>query len=306
MKKLFIINVGPTEADQPSHNEEEIESSSFLEEGRLRLIIENSHFYMIGNSNSDTLNQIEDQMHIRPQGVESSPEKMINNHIMDEAVPDQLSEFEEHMKSHGDGKTQKICINHMTGQTKVDQLSQDQEEEMRSVKKKRESRPAPFSGMTDETKEDHLIQEKTQLQSSYHGNLLDGHQDDTVLENSKSSACSICKSKRPKIARMKHFPYEELLEATEGFSVMNSLSETEDGPTFKGRLKNNVKVVVKKYQFTRSEEEKLFQSEVQLLINARHKNVIMLLGLCTDKNQLMIVYEQVCNGSLDHYLSSKG
>lgn len=193
---------------------------------------------------------------------------------MDQTVNAHPSEFEEHMKCtlNGEGiSTQKICNNHMIGQTIIDQLSQD----------------------------------KTQLQSSSNENLLDGHHDEIILENSNSSACSICKSKRPKIAWMKDFTYDELLEATKGFSVENSLSESEDGPTFKGLLESKVKIVVKKYQITRSQEEKIFKLEVQLLTNARHKNVAMLLGLCTDKNQLMIVYEQVCNGSLDHYLSSK-
>ncbi|RZB65213.1 Proline-rich receptor-like protein kinase PERK14, partial [Glycine soja] len=66
-------------------------------------------------------------------------------------------------------------------------------------------------------------------------------------------------------------------------SIENSLSEREDGPTFEGLLERQVKV--------------------QLFISARHKNVVMLLGLCTNKSQLMIVYEQVCNDSLEQYLT---
>ena len=104
---------------------------------------------------------------------------------------------------------------------------------------------------------------------------------------------------------MKDFTCDELVQATKGFSVENSVSESEDGPTFKGLLENKVKIVVKKHQIARPLEEKTFKSEVQLFTNVRHKNVVMLLGLCTDKSQLMIAYEQVCNGSLDHYLSSK-
>ncbi|RHN66649.1 putative protein kinase RLK-Pelle-PERK-2 family [Medicago truncatula] len=181
--------------------------------------------------------------------------------------------------------TQEIGINHI--------IDQEQEEEKSFVQKKRGLRPVPISGM--------IVQ--TQLQNSFTENSHDEHQDEIILEKSKSSACSICKSKRPKVSRMKDFTHDDLLEATNGFSVENSLSESEDGPTFKGLLPNKVKIVVKKYQITNSQEEKIFKSEVQLFTNVRHKNVVMLLGLCTEKSQLMIVYEHLCNGSLDHYLS---
>jgi hypothetical protein len=33
--------------------------------------------------------------------------------------------------------------------------------------------------------------------------------------------------------------------------------------------------------------------------------MIMLLGTCIRQNQLLVVYEYACNGSLDQYLSSK-
>lgn len=136
-------------------------------------------------------------------------------------------------------------------------------------------------------------------------NLQDGCQGEIILENSKSSACSICRSRRPNNTGSKDFTYDELVEATEGFSTQNSLSENEDGPTFQGLLETRVKVVVKKYQVNTSQEQKIIKSEAKLLISASHKNVVMLLGLCTNKSQLMVVFEKVCNGSLDQYLTSK-
>jgi hypothetical protein len=212
----------------------------------------------------------------RPQSLDLK--NMITNH---------LSEFEENLKRNRNENgisTQEISINHIIGK--------DQEEKS-SIQVKRDLRP--ISGI--------LLQ--TQPQSSFNENLHDEHQDEIILEKSKSSACSICKSKRPKITRMKDFTYDDLLEATKGFSVENSLSESENGPTFKGLLKSKMKIVVKIHQITKSQEENIFRSEIQLFTNVRHKNVVMLLGLCAEKSQLMIVYEHLCNGSLDHYLSSK-
>ncbi|XP_073224336.1 uncharacterized protein [Cicer arietinum] len=231
-------NVGLKETDHQSPKEERTESVSFEKE---TIKVENNHFYMIDQQNSDILRQI-------------------NEHV----------------------------------------IGHDQEEEKSFAQVKRGLIPAPICGMIVQT---NLINDKTQRQSSFYENLHDEHQDKIILVNPKSSACSICKSKRPKVVRMKDFTYDELLEATQGFSAENSLSEKEDGPTFKGMLESKVKIVVKKYQIARSQEEKIFKSEVQLFTNVKHKNVVMLLGLCTDKSQLMIVYEHVCNGSLDHYLS---
>ncbi|RDX86985.1 Proline-rich receptor-like protein kinase PERK3, partial [Mucuna pruriens] len=291
---------GPTttKEDQPSQKEEQIESRFHGEEKKLRLKVENNQFYMIGQRNSDELSQIEEQMQNRPQGEERGSGKMIiNDHAMDQTAVDEVSEFEEQMPStlyREDITTQKISINHMIGETKGGQLSQDQEKGLIQE---------PISGMIDQTRADQPVKDETQMQRSSHENLLDGHQSEAILENSKSSKCSICKSRRPNIEWPKDFTYDELLEATKGFSTENSLSESEDGPTFKGMLGRQVKVVVKKYQITASHEEKILKSEVQMLISARHKNVVMLLGLCTNTSQLMIVYEQVCNGSLDQYLT---
>ncbi|KAG4917860.1 hypothetical protein JHK85_056141 [Glycine max] len=231
---------GPTttKADEQSQEEEKIKSRFHAEEKKLRLIIENNHFY------SDKLGQIEEQMQRRPQGEEKSSGKLIiNDRMMDQTVVNQLSEFEEQMPStfHREGiTTQKISVNHMISPTKGDQLSQDQEEEINFIEMKIGLIPEPISGMIDQTKADQLVQDKTQTQRRCHDDLLDERQGEIILENSKSSACSICKSRRPNNAWTKDFNYEELLEATEGFSIENSLSEREDGPTFEGLLERQI------------------------------------------------------------------
>ena len=277
------------ENSYPIQKVEQIESISFQEESTLRIKVENNHFYMIGQKNSDELSQIDEHIQRRPQSLDSG-KMILSQHMMDQPSHFKEIMFKEIMKrNHNENgiSTQEIGINHI--------IDQDQDEEKSFVQMKRGLRPVPISGM--------IVQ--TQIQNSFIENSHDEHQDDIILEKSKSSACSICKSKRPKVSRMKEFTHDELLEATKGFSVENSLSESEDGPTFKGLLPSKVKIVVKKYQITKSQEEKIFKSEIQLFANVRHKNVVMLLGLCTDKSQLMIVYEHVCNGSLDHYLSRK-
>lgn len=42
-----------------------------------------------------------------------------------------------------------------------------------------------------------------------------------------------------------------------------------------------------------------------MLSNARHENLVMLLGSCSEGNHWLLVYQYVCNGSLDQHVSSK-
>ncbi|CAJ1965442.1 unnamed protein product, partial [Sphenostylis stenocarpa] len=298
---------GPTikEAGQPNQEDEQMESIFSGE--KLRLTVENNLFNITDQRNSDKLRHNEEQMQSRSRGEESSSGKMItNDHTMDETEVDQPSEFEEQIRStlHMEGITRpKISVDGIIGHTKVDQLSHDQDEGQNIAEMEIGLIPATISAMIDQVEVDQPVQDKTQTQRSCHDSLQDGCQGEIILENSKSSACSICKSRRPNNAWSEDFTYDELLKATEAFSIDNSLSENEDGPTFQGLLERQIKIVVKKYQINSSQEEKIIKSEAKLFISARHKNVVMLLGLCTNKSQLMVVFEKVCNGSLDKYLT---
>ncbi|WVY95101.1 hypothetical protein V8G54_034189 [Vigna mungo] len=296
-----------TKADQQNQKVEQIESKLGGEKNKLRLTVKNNLFYKENEGNSDKLRHNEEQKQSRSRGEDRSSGKMItNDHRIDETEVDKLNEFENQIPStlHMESiTTQKISFDGLMGHTKVDQLSQDQEGNNFAKMMEVGLIPATISATIDQTEDDQPVHDKTQTQRSFRENLQDGCQGEIVLENSKSSACSICRSRRPNNACSKDFTYDELLEATEGFSTENSLSVNEDGPTFQGLLEGRVKIVVKKYQVNTSQEQKMINSEAKLLISARHKNVVMLLGLCTNESQLMVVFEKVCNGSLDQYLT---
>ncbi|KAL1358066.1 hypothetical protein AAHE18_04G008000 [Arachis hypogaea] len=289
------LTPGATENNQPSQKPEQTESRSYIEKGRLKLIVENNNFYKTSQENSDHLNQVEEQMQSKSVAEERSHQKMINyEHMMDQTVVDQLNQYDKQVNSN------------LYGQTIADQPRNDQEQQWCSSEIQIGSNSNSHGtaiNQSYQTKVDRPNQNKIQSQSCSSENLFAGYQSEAILENLKSSKCSICKSKRPNISWQRDFTYDELLEATEGFSIKNSLSESKEGPTFNGLLESKIKIVVKKYQITKPQEEKIFKSEADLLSKARHKNVVMLLGICAAKNQLMIVYEQACNGSLDKYLS---
>lgn len=66
-----------------------------------------------------------------------------------------------------------------------------------------------------------------------------------------------------------------------------------------------MKIAVKQHKNASFQGEKEFKSEVAVLSKARHKNVVMLIGSCSEGKSRLLVYEYVCNGSLDQHLSSK-
>ena len=127
-------------------------------------------------------------------------------------------------------------------------------------------------------------------------------QPEEILRN---SSCSVCENRRPKIEWKKDFTYAVLQAATEGFASENFLSEGGFGPVYRGRLKNGIKIAVKQHKHASFQGEKEFKSEVTVLNKARHENGVMLLGSCSERNHRLLVYEFVCNGSLDQHLSSK-
>lgn len=182
---------------------------------------------------------------------------------------------------------------------KTQMFFQDEEWDLRHPKKSEE--------LIYQTKDDQLSQNPAQQTEFFsHGGILDGGQENSNLEKSMCSICSVCKSRRPNVEWHKEFTYEELQAATDGFSLKNSLSER--GylfSTFKGQLEGELKIVVKQHEITNTQLREKIKSEVQTILKARHKNVVMLLGSFTKDHFLLSVYEYACNGSLDKYLSSK-
>ncbi|XP_077248952.1 uncharacterized protein LOC143888426 isoform X1 [Tasmannia lanceolata] len=120
------------------------------------------------------------------------------------------------------------------------------------------------------------------------------------LEN---SVCLDCENGRPMSGSVREFKYDELQAATDNFSIKNFLSEGGFGSVYKGRLKNGQKITVKQHKDASMQREKEFKSEVRVLSTAIHENVVKLLGSCSEGNQRLLVYEFVCNGSLDKHLS---
>ncbi|XP_073144789.1 proline-rich receptor-like protein kinase PERK3 [Henckelia pumila] len=125
-----------------------------------------------------------------------------------------------------------------------------------------------------------------------------------ISEEFENSICSLCNNRRPKIGLQRDFTYAELYEATDAFSPENYLSEGGFGFVFQGILKEGLKIAVKQHKAASLQGEKEFKSEVHVLKQARHQNLVMLLGSCSEESHRLLVYEYVCNGSLEKCLSN--
>ncbi|XP_058098021.1 cysteine-rich receptor-like protein kinase 43 isoform X2 [Magnolia sinica] len=100
-----------------------------------------------------------------------------------------------------------------------------------------------------------------------------------------------------------NYHYNDLKSATKNFSEENKLGEGGFGDVYKGVLKNGKIVAVKKLMIRQSKRAREdFESEVKLISNVHHRNLVRLLGCCSKGSELLLVYEFMANSSLDKYL----
>uniref|UniRef100_J3LC04 non-specific serine/threonine protein kinase n=1 Tax=Oryza brachyantha TaxID=4533 RepID=J3LC04_ORYBR len=98
-------------------------------------------------------------------------------------------------------------------------------------------------------------------------------------------------------------PYKDLCRATEWFKNKNLLGVGGFGRVYKGVLpKSHFEVAVKRVSHESRQGMKEFIAEVASIGRLRHRNIVQLLGYCRLKNELLLVYDYMPNGSLDKYL----
>lgn len=115
--------------------------------------------------------------------------------------------------------------------------------------------------------------------------------------------CSLCQHKAPIFGKPpRRFSYKELEEATDGFSDTNFLAEGGFGVVYRGLLRDGQVVAVKLLKCGGSQADADFCREVRVLSCAQHRNVVLLIGFCIDGKKRVLVYEYICNGSLDFHL----
>lgn len=101
------------------------------------------------------------------------------------------------------------------------------------------------------------------------------------------------------------FSFEELLNATNGFSEQNLLGEGGFGCVYKGYLPDGREIAVKQLKIGGGQGEREFKAEVDIISRVHHRHLVSLVGYCIFENQRMLVYDYVPNNNLYFHLHGK-
>ncbi|XP_019167821.1 PREDICTED: G-type lectin S-receptor-like serine/threonine-protein kinase SD2-5 [Ipomoea nil] len=104
------------------------------------------------------------------------------------------------------------------------------------------------------------------------------------------------------IGAFRRFRLSELKSATRDFQTR--LGRGGFGSVFKGVLENGTKIAVKRLD-SKSQGLKEFLAEVNTIGKIHHFNLVKLIGYCREKSKRLLVYEHMCNGSLDKWIFSQ-
>ncbi|CAL2268683.1 unnamed protein product [Prunus armeniaca] len=98
----------------------------------------------------------------------------------------------------------------------------------------------------------------------------------------------------------------ELLRATNGFNKSNLLGTGGFGSVvYKGTISDGIDVAVKVFNLQLEGASKSFDSECEVLSNIHHRNLIKIIGCCSQIDFKALVLQYTPNGSLDKWLYSQ-
>ncbi|KAK4589608.1 hypothetical protein RGQ29_020257 [Quercus rubra] len=100
------------------------------------------------------------------------------------------------------------------------------------------------------------------------------------------------------IGHLKRFSFCELQNATGNFSPKNILGQGGYGVVYKGCLPNRTVIAVKRLKDPSYTGEVQFQTEVEMIGLALHRNLLRLYGFCMTSNERLLVYPYMPNGSV--------
>ncbi|KAK1426164.1 hypothetical protein QVD17_14833 [Tagetes erecta] len=97
--------------------------------------------------------------------------------------------------------------------------------------------------------------------------------------------------------------FEGIKLATQDFKIQ--IGKGSFGDVFKGEISSangHIPIAVKRHDQRRGQGEKEFLTELQVLYEYKHENIIGLIGYCNENDEKILVYEYAAKGSLDRHL----
>ncbi|OMO80147.1 hypothetical protein COLO4_24220 [Corchorus olitorius] len=109
------------------------------------------------------------------------------------------------------------------------------------------------------------------------------------------------------LGHLKRYTFKELRAATDHFNSKNILGRGGFGIVYKGCLNDGTLVAVKRLKdYNIAGGEIQFQTEVETISLAVHRNLLRLSGFCTTENERILVYPYMPNGSVASKLRVRG
>ncbi|KAL5057558.1 hypothetical protein RYX36_029162 [Vicia faba] len=124
------------------------------------------------------------------------------------------------------------------------------------------------------------------------GRLPEGYASDNVIGEMS----------QVKLQELLMFDFEKLASATDNFHLSNKLGQGGFGSVYKGKLEDGREIAVKRLSRASGQGLEEFMNEVVLICKLQHRNLVRLIGCCTEGDEKMLIYEYMPNKSLDAFI----
>ncbi|XP_022960694.1 receptor-like serine/threonine-protein kinase ALE2 [Cucurbita moschata] len=117
-----------------------------------------------------------------------------------------------------------------------------------------------------------------------------------------SASLSFGSSIAPYSGSAKTFSASDIERATNNFDPSRILGEGGFGRVYRGTLEDDTEVAVKVLKRDDHQGGREFLAEVEMLSRLHHRNLVKLIGICTEEGSRSLVYELIPNGSVESHL----
>lgn len=99
--------------------------------------------------------------------------------------------------------------------------------------------------------------------------------------------------------------YENVVQATGGFSIQNCIGNGGFGATYKAEIAPGVVVAVKRLSVGRFQGVQQFSAEIRTLGRVKHPNLVTLIGYHVSESEMFLIYNYLPGGNLEKFIQER-